>query len=187
MNKTVINFAAFQAGWFACVLGAANGIPAAGLLVAIGVVSLHLVQVQRPAPELALLGIALLLGLVFDSLMVSFGWIRYPNGQLLPGLAPYWILAMWAMFATTLNFSMKWMRGRLPLAILMGAVFGPLSYQAGARLGGLEFVDHTAAMIALGIGWASIMPLLVHLSRRLDGVSDATPALLDPLTQGEAP
>jgi hypothetical protein len=35
------NFVAFQTGWFACVLGAANGMPWLGVIVAVLVVGWH--------------------------------------------------------------------------------------------------------------------------------------------------
>lgn len=166
MNRNLINFVAFQAGWFSCVLAAAHGLPLAGLLVALCAVLLHLGLAAQPRAELRLVTIAVLIGLAFDSLLASQGWVKYPNGMLVDGMAPYWILAMWAMFATTLNASMGWMRGRPALAAMMGAVFGPLSYQAGGRLGGLSFGDEVAAMLALGIGWAIVMPVLVALAAR---------------------
>ncbi len=186
MKNKIINFVAFQVGWFACVLGAANDMPVLGLIAAAGVIALHLVLVVRPLQELWLIFFAVSIGLVFDSVLVTCGWLRYPNGMLAPGLAPYWILAMWAMFATTLNMSMDWMRGRAFLAVLMGAVFGPLSYQAGARLGGLEFVQPVFALIALSFGWAIIMPLLLELSKRFDGVAEPrNDASFEPAAQGE--
>jgi hypothetical protein len=177
VNRTLINFVAFQAGWFSCVLSAAAGVPLFGLLAVAIVVSLHLKLASRPQPELKLIVIAVLLGLVFDSLIVSNGWIRYPTGIFAAGIAPYWILGMWALFATTLNASMKWMKGKVVLASVMGAVFGPLSYVAGARLGGLEFVEYTTALIALAVIWAIAMPILVVLAGRFDGFGTVAPAM----------
>ncbi|MDT8319119.1 MAG: DUF2878 family protein [Xanthomonadales bacterium] len=46
--KLFINFAAFQLGWFSCVLGAANGVAWIGPPVVLGVVVLHLAQAARP-------------------------------------------------------------------------------------------------------------------------------------------
>lgn len=185
MNLTVINFVAFQAGWFSCVLSAAAGSPLLGLLAVAIVVSVHMKLVARPQPELKLVVIAVLLGLVFDSLIVSNGWIRYPSGMFAAGVAPYWILGMWALFATTLNASMSWMKGKTVLAAILGAIFGPLSYAAGARLGGLEFVDYTPAMIALAVIWAIAMPILVIAAGRFDGVSLTAPAMDLRTAEGE--
>lgn len=186
MNNRVVNFLAFQLGWFGCVICAANALPLAGLAIAAGVVGWHLWQSPRPGAESALVAAAVLCGLLFDSLLVGSGWLRYPSGVWLPGAAPYWILAMWAMFATTLNVSMRWMRGRLSLAALLGGVFGPLSYQAGARLGGLEFLDEGRAMVALAAVWAIAMPVLVILARRFDGIgAEGEGRGFKPVAQGE--
>ena len=106
MNRKLINFVAFQAGWFACVLGAANGLPWLGSLLVCLVVAAHIKTADRPRGELQLLLLCVMLGLVFDSLLVTSGWVRYPSGMLISGIAPYWILAMWALFSTTINLSM---------------------------------------------------------------------------------
>jgi hypothetical protein len=165
---TFMNFVLFQAAWFACVLGAAHGIPWFGPLVVAAVVAHHLKRVPDSRRELLLLSAAAMIGLVFDSLLVSAGWLSYPNGQWHPLLAPYWIVAMWVGFATTLNVSMAWLKGRSYLAFVLGAVGGPLAYVGGAKLGGVSFVDTTAALTALAMGWALIMPLLMSAAQYLD-------------------
>jgi hypothetical protein len=177
--KLLINFVAFQLGWFACVLGAAKGLPWLGPVMVAAVVALHLAMARRPLPELYLVLAAMVLGLVADSLLLATGWLNYSVGLWLPGLAPYWIIAMWALFATTLNVSMGWMRGRPVLTVLMGAVGGPLSYLAGEKLGAIELTQPIHALAALALAWAIAMPLLMRLSARFDGVSErAVPAFL---------
>lgn len=177
MKTKLVNFVAFQLGWFACVLSAANGRPWLGALVACIVICLHLYLADRPGPELRLILLALLMGLIFDSLLVSSGWLKYSGGPMFTGLAPYWILAMWALFATTLNVSMSWLKGRTIAAVLLGMVFGPLSYIAGQRLGALEFVNFMPSIAALMIVWALAMPLLVLAASRLNGIGKPQSAL----------
>jgi hypothetical protein len=166
--SALINFLAFQTGWFTTVLGAANGAPWLGPLVVLGVAALHLRMARHPSAELRLIACAILLGLVADSLLLATGWIAYPNGGWLPGFAPYWIVTLWALFATTLNVSMRWLSGRYVLAAIFGAVGGPLSYLAGARLGAMNFNETTLALVALGVGWGLAMPLLMWLAGRLE-------------------
>ena len=172
--KQAANFILFQIGWFSCVLGAANGIAWLGPLVVLAAVLIHLKLSLRPAAELRLILLAVVIGLVADSLILATGWISYPAGVLVEPLAPYWIVAMWALFATTLNVSMGWMRGRPLLAVVMGAVGGPLSYLAGQKLGGIELNQTTYALAALAVAWAVAMPLLSWLAARLDGVRETT-------------
>ena len=56
----------------------------------------------------------------------------------------------------------------LALAALFGAIGGPLSYLAGARLGAMSFIDSGAAVTALAIGWGLAMPLLMWLAARFE-------------------
>jgi len=172
--KVAVNFIAFQVGWFACILGASSGMPWIGVLVGLIVIALHLFSVDKPAKELSLIVYALVIGIVLDSLLVMSGWLNYPNGIVLSGMAPYWILMLWALFASTLNISMRWMHGKYWVAAIFGAVGGPLSYLAGARLGAVTFTEMQPALLALALGWALAMPCLIRLARQFDGVSIPT-------------
>jgi len=164
----LINAVAFQLGWFACVLGGANQLPWLGTLVAALIVAWHLNQAPRPGREVTLLAAVGALGALWDSLLVAAGWLEYPSGTLLSNTAPHWIVAMWVLFASTLNVSLRWLRGRSVLAMLLGAVAGPLAYYAGAKLGGVVINEPVFVFTALAIGWAAFVPLLVRLSTRFE-------------------
>jgi hypothetical protein len=166
----LLNFAAFQLGWFACVLGGANQLPWLGTLVAALIVGWHLSQAQSPGPELTLLAAVGALGAVWDSLLVAAGWLTYPSGMLLADTAPHWIVAMWILFASTLNVSLRWLRGRWFLGTVLGAVAGPLAYYAGAKLGGVVILEPLFTFTALALGWAAFVPMLIKLSTRFDGM-----------------
>ena len=176
MTTILVNFVAFQVGWFACVLGGAHQFPWLGTLLVSIIIAVHLSRASRPRAELSLILLAIAIGSVWDSYLVWRGWLEYPSGTLIPDTAPHWILAMWGVFATTLNVSLRWLKQRWLIAVLSGAIAGPLAYYAGARLGGVVFTDQTTALIALGLGWAVLMPLLMGLSQRLDGFPDLTTA-----------
>jgi hypothetical protein len=169
VNLKLLNYLAFQIGWLACVMSAANGRPLLGLLMAVLIVGLHLSLAQNRWVEFKLLLSCAALGTVFDSLLLATGWVSYPNGEWLPFLAPYWIVAMWLLFAATLNLSMSWLKGRVWLAALMGAVGGPLSYIAGQKLGAIQLVNNEAALISLAVAWALMMPILSLLAQRMNG------------------
>jgi Protein of unknown function (DUF2878) len=170
-SRIVVNFSLFQVGWFACVLGAAYGSPWIGTAAAAGIVTWHLANAEQPAQEAKLIAMALLIGALWDSLLIALGWIAYPAGTLVAGAAPHWILALWALFATSLNVSMRWLKQRLLNAMLLGAIFGPLSYWGGLRLGAVQFIEPLRLAIALALGWSLIMPALMLLSRRYDGIA----------------
>ncbi len=153
------------------MLGAANGLPWAGIAVAAAIVAWHALRARQPREELKLVALAVAAGALADSALAASGWVAFAPDVAAHALAPIWILAMWALFATTLNVSLAWLRPRLVLAGFHGALSGPLAYWAGARLGALELRQPVAALAALALGWAAILPGLLAAGRRLDGAA----------------
>ena len=171
----LINVTAFKLGWLSSVFGGAQQLPWLGPLVVFLAVAIHLARAQRPSSEFMLIVSCGLIGAVFDSALVAAGWVTFPSGMVSESMAPYWIVTMWMLFGTTINLSMRWMRGRPLLASAFGFVGGPLAYFGGHKIGGIQFVDQTAAIAMLAIGWAIMMPVLMQLGERLDGVSPDAP------------
>lgn len=166
-----VNVVLFQIGWFACVLGAAQGQPWIGTVAAAVIVAWHVLRAAQPQQEFNLIVSVVILGALWDSALVMLGWISYTSGTLIAGAAPHWILALWALFATSLNVSMRWLKQRLLWAAVLGAISGPLSYWAAARLGAAQFVEPLQILVALAVGWAFIMPALMLLSRCYNGIA----------------
>jgi hypothetical protein len=164
----VATFVAFELAWLACVLGAAHGWPWTGVALAMIVIALSVALGAKPRVDAALVAAALVIGFIWDSSMAQLGWITYAEPGPLPGIAPVWILALWALLAIVLREPLRWLHSRLPLAALLGALGGPLSYAAAQRLGACRLVEPTAAGLALALGWAVITPLLLVLARRWD-------------------
>lgn len=164
-----LNFILFQGGWFACVLGAAHGWPWAGAGAALAIVACHVLRAERPRGELILVAAAAVIGALWDSALALAGWIRYAGGLVVEDLAPAWIVALWMLFATTLNLSLAWLKRHAALAVVFGAAGGPLAYWAGEELGALVLAERLPALVALAAGWAVLTPLLLHLAIRFDG------------------
>ncbi len=163
------NVILFEAGWFACVLGAAHGAPWAGALVTVAVVGWHVARATRPKLELALVIAAAVVGAAFETALIQAGLVRFDAGVLVDGIAPYWMVALWALFATTLNVSLRALRERPAIAAVLGAAGGPAAYYAGQRLGAIDLHAVGAALAVIAIGWALLMPALLATARRLDG------------------
>lgn len=158
-----------QIGWFACVLGAAHGLAWAGILVAGVLIALHLLRVARPVPEIKLIASVVLIGGAWENLTVALGLLAYP-GMPVHGWAPVWLLALWGLFAAQANTTYQWLKKRRWLAALLGAIAGPVSFHAGSALGAVYFLKPWPAVAALTIGWAVLLPLLIVLGSRWDGV-----------------
>lgn len=166
----LLNFALFQAGWFACVLGAASGRAWLGTGLGLALVFTHLALVPDRGREARLLAFALVLGLVVDSVHASTGVLVVFSGGVIPGLAPPWLLVLWMQLASILRFSLSWLAGRYVLAGVLGACSGAGAYAAGVRLGAAGFgPDYTLALAQIGAGWGLALPLLLFVAQKNHG------------------
>jgi len=173
MHSILVNLSLFKAGWLASVFTAAASVPAAGATVVAVVVAVHLARSADVAQETRLLLFAALLGLGWESLLVSMGLVQYSTGSAFPGLAPYWIVGMWVLFATTINVGMRWLHKHVAVAAIAGAIGGPLSFAAGEKVGAVSFPNPQMSLLAIAAGWALLLPLLVRVAARSLEVPEA--------------
>ncbi len=166
----LLNVLVFQIAWLMSVIGGAQQMPWLGPIAALIALAMHLNAARKPFEEVLLVLSCALIGATFDSILVAAGWVTYNAGLFSSYFAPYWIITLWMLFATTLNVSMRWLRGKPRLAALLGFYGGPASYIAGEALGGIVFNNQFAALAALALGWAIMMPMLMWLSENLDGM-----------------
>ena len=169
----LLNFAMFYLGWFACVMGAGHGDLWLGPSVVAALVIIHLLRTAAPVQEARLILLIGIFGFVVDTLQASVGLYAFARTSAAPWLCPLWMVALWMIFATTLNASMSWLAGRYRLAAVLGAFCGPVSYVAGARLGAIELpAQASASLVGIAIVWACVMPSLLWLR---DFLSTSTP------------
>lgn len=146
----LVNFALFQAAWFACVLGAASGKVVLGTALALALLGVHFVWCTRDRrADARLIAVAVTFGAVADSLLLAVGRVEFV-APLASAFAPAWILTLWAWFAATQLHSMTWLQARPLVAVVLGVVGGPLSYLAGERMGALRFLEPRWQGLALG-------------------------------------
>lgn len=165
----LFNIIGFQIGWFACVLGAAYLSPWLGVLNALVILTLHLSRSKQKRAEIRLLLLAAVFGLVFDSVLLQLNGVTFSPMAFWPdALSPPWMISLWALFASTLNISLAWLKKHTALAVLLGGLAGPLCYWAGERLGALSLPNFSLAMLYLAMGWAIAVPLLLKLASFLN-------------------
>lgn len=157
------NFAIYQLAWFAVILGAARGFAWLGAAMALLVAGVHL-WLRREPLEFRLVGVALSLGLVIDTTLAATGQVQFASDGNLP-IAPYWMLSLWVAFATTLNHSLLWLMRRPFVAVLAGAVFGPVAYLAGEKLGALSLASPAIALPMIAAAWCVAMGLFAIVLR----------------------
>jgi len=172
--RRLLNFAMFYLGWFACVVGAARGHLWLGPAMVAAFLFVHLSLAANRAQETRLVLVIGFFGFVVDTLQASAGLYAFTHSRVAPWLCPLWMVALWMIFATTLNASMAWLAGRFGLAAALGALCGPVSYLAGARLGAIELSSNPLASLGgIAIVWAVAMPALLAIRDRLSNPNTA--------------
>lgn len=161
--RHVINFVWFQTIWLLVIFFQYEYLWVVGLLL-----FAFFVVCQTPRQDGVLVFIVALLGLITDGSLTLAGVFNFPDPSY--GLViPWWLLALWAAFAATLRHSLRYFQSRWLLAVLGGAVFGPVSYAAGERFGAVVFgFELTPTLIILALVWAVVFPLSVWVSRWVD-------------------
>ena len=165
LGTGLLNFILFQAGWFACVLGAASGRPWMGAVIGAALALTHLALSRSPRDEAMLLAGALALGMLVDTAHVRMGTLAFTGGMVHPEFAPPWILVMWVQFASTLHYSLGWLERRYVLGACLGAVAGAGAYWAGVRFGAAALgPDPVQALLRIGLSWGVALPVLMRLA-----------------------
>lgn len=168
--RTLVDYAAFQVGWFACVGGAARGLPWLGPVVAALLIAAHLIRSPRPRREARRLAAVGAFGAVVESAAISAGLYGYAGGWGTWRLAPAWIVALWVLFGATFESLLSRLDRRPWLAALFGAVGSPLSFSAGVRMGAARFVAPPAVgLAAVAALWAWALPAAFALARVAGG------------------
>lgn len=169
MTRSLATFVALQIGWFACVLGGARGAPWLGPAVVAVLVGAHLAASDAPRHELAAVAAVALLGTAADSLQSRLGLLVFAGATGGPAgwLAPPWIAALWAHFATALRGPLAALDRRPLAAAGLGAIAAPPSYLAGARLGAVTLHPEVwPSVAAIALEWAILLPLALRLANR---------------------
>lgn len=155
----IANYFGFQVCWAACVLG--------GDAWALPIVSLFLATHiwMNGKNEARLIAAVTLVGMIMDGVLSSLGLITFNNRSpafwaASGGLIPFWMIGLWATFASTLRHSLSAVVHHRLSAPLLGFIGGPLSYLAGERLGALTLTD--VALPVLGVCWGVLM-WVVHV------------------------
>lgn len=169
MNKylAIINFGLFQMVWLACVLGSARGYPWLGTLLLACSLLWHFSQASNKSQEAKWCVVAGLIGAVFDQILLSLNIIQYHNNGWSQSIVPVWIITLWIAFAMTLNVSMRWLRGQYAIALLFGAIGGPLAYLGAEKIGAVTLTSNS--LIALGVGWSIVTVVFSSISTHYDG------------------
>ncbi|MBY6032396.1 DUF2878 domain-containing protein [Marinobacter daepoensis] len=161
--RNILNFLLFQVGWLACVIY--PGLASAGLVVALLMLHFTLVSKQRFA-ELQFVGFGVVLGGLMDTLWFHAGVLAL-DSSIEVIAAPPWLIAIWALFMTTLCHSLGWVGQRRWHPWFLAPVAGPFAYWSASHLGIVALPNLTVSLVAMAIGWLLLFPLLLFIRKTL--------------------
>ncbi len=161
MHRNVLNFILFQTGWVICVIY--PNLVSVALVAALLVVHLWLVSGKR-FTELQFIGVGVVLGTLLDTLWFRTGILGIEDVEEILA-APPWLMAIWAIFMTTLCHSLYWVGRRRWLPFVLAPIAGPFAYWAASKLGVVTLPDPALSLAALAAGWLVLFPLLLAIRK----------------------
>lgn len=151
---------AWQGAWFASVGGAGAGLLWLGPVAALPVLVLGAWGRWCPARRLGLAALAC--GLVVDSGLAMSGLVEFRGGFVF--IPPPWMLVLWPLFALALLGPLGWIRARVWLPALLGALAAPGAYLGGAALGALTMPRGSLLVVlAVAVGYGVTSHILSRI------------------------
>ena len=174
MSPRILNYVLYEAGWFACILGAAWGHPWLGTMLGLVPVLIHVALVRRRFDAIALILATAAIGVVVDTTQIALGTLHFTAGTFADfvgrgtsWLPPPWLTLIWAQFAITFHFGLRWMKGRPERAALFGLIGGPLAFLCGRRLGVVTLHPELwPSLLSLALTWSLALPAALAIAAR---------------------
>ncbi len=146
-------------GWFGCVYFGRLGWAFASLIFPL--ISWVLMRLSFGLNRQRVFQLLFLfyIGVSFDYGCAYFNLIELnPSSDI--GWLPVWLISLWLLFISSIPLIQSLFQKKYFLASLLGAIFGPLSYRAGAQFGVL-IMNGTVALIVYGVFWAIYIPAAI--------------------------
>ena len=154
-NLILVNLLGFNAIWFGLILLGNVFIP-----IAVIMLLLHLYY-QADKNELVLILIVAGVGVLLDSALIYSGTFVFPGSTQLP----FWLITLWLCFAATVRHSLGFLANSKILQCLIGAIFAPLSYLAGAKFSVVYITpEFELSYLLLACLWGPLMELIFAIS-----------------------
>lgn len=165
----LLNSILYLIGWFFVVHSAAQGFAWEGSLVASIIVVFHLFRSEHPISEFCLIAFALVAGFFIESFFVYCDILSFasPNVKW-TYLAPFWLAGLYAVFTTTINYSLARFGSSFMVAAVFGFAGSICSYYAGHKLGAVDFLMPKAgSLIVIGSVWFFFLPTLFKVNQAI--------------------
>ncbi|QPG04380.1 DUF2878 domain-containing protein [Salinimonas marina] len=157
LNK-LVNFVWFQSIWVLAIFTQYQFWWALAVLLVV-----FFLMTSQPRLDAVCMLLVVALGTLVDSALTLTGMFAF-SGPVYGVPIPLWLVALWAGFSLTLGHSLNYLQGRPGISALLGVIFGPLSYWAGARFGAVDFPNSLIfTLIILAVVWGLLFPLCMYV------------------------
>lgn len=162
LNKAA-NFIWFQTIWFLVIFTQYEFIWVIGLLF----IAFFLISPAKLRDGVLML-VIVMLGTLIDSGLTLANIFSFESAAYVVPI-PLWLVALWGAFSLTLPYSLNYLQTKGWLCVLLGAVFGPISYWAGERFGAVIFPKSLWwTLFILAVVWATLFPLSMVIARYVE-------------------
>jgi len=167
LNRT-FSTAIFYIGWIVCLKEVSLEHSYYGLLLVVSFLTYFLYNSSCRKADYLLLVLVLSFGPLSDMLYAYLGLLQYHSTyQLNFGIPPLWVFVLWGLFGANIHL-FSWLKTRWWLAVLLGALGGPVSYFSVIRLGGASLLKPLPlTLTAIGGMWAIFFPVFIWLNEYL--------------------
>jgi hypothetical protein len=125
----LFNLIAFNFSWLGLVLIGNSAIPFVLLWL-----SVHIYLSKQRISELKLILSVTIIGVCLDSTLAALGVFTFVGSSTLP----LWLMVLWSAFAGTIAHSLNFLTTNKKYQLIVGFIFPPFSYLAGASLAKVE-------------------------------------------------
>ncbi len=150
----ILNIVLLNLLWFACVLGASNGVLWPSVIGLFVLLMVTFIYEDINKKDFNVILFSLLFGGLLDGFLHASGLLVYASPfHQLSYLPPIWILFLWIGFAASIKIGMQWFLANPTIGVVIMTVGAPMSYYSASKLGAVEFVNMFEAMLVIGLGW----------------------------------
>lgn len=156
MKRLVLMSTWFQLLWFLAVMGQAQ---LQYLTLSLVIITMLATAININIEWKKLVAI-MIFGSLLDYFNIAIGWFEFDQTGI-----PYWLIALWAIFAWYAYFLYPYVN-QYPAAIVLavGGIAGSLSYVAGSKLGAVSFgLSLSATAIILFVEWVLVIAVILKV------------------------
>jgi uncharacterized protein DUF2878 len=119
---------------------------------------------EKPRPNEMILRLSLIaVGLLMELSFRYLGLSNYPSPDY---LVPSWLFLVWLSFGLTFSGCYRWLsRYSIWFSVLLGAVFGPITYWVASRIAPFEILEPIGFTIISSVFWGVLYGVSIKLSK----------------------